>query len=63
MIDLSGDAPSTVGEPVEAVRDHMVGQRIIINAPAIGRPNKRRAGLVLSLDFELRNFGSREIDK
>jgi len=39
VIDLSGDGPNTMGEPVEAVRDHIVSQRIVINALAIDRPS------------------------
>lgn len=37
VIDLSGDGPNTMGEPVEEVRDLIVSQRIIINALAIDR--------------------------
>jgi len=39
VIDLSGDGPNTLGEPVEAVRDAIVAQRIVINALAIHRPS------------------------
>jgi hypothetical protein len=39
VIDLSGDGPNTMGEPVEEVRDLIVKQRIIINALAIDRPS------------------------
>lgn len=39
VIDLSGDGPNTMGEPVELVRDAIVKQRIIINALAIDRPS------------------------
>ena len=39
VIDLSGDGPNTMGEPVEDVRDLIVRQRIIINALAIDRPS------------------------
>jgi len=39
VIDLSGDGPNTMGEPVEEVRDAIVSQRIIINALAIDRPS------------------------
>jgi hypothetical protein len=39
VIDLSGDGPNTMGEPVEMVRDLIVKQRIIINALAIDRPS------------------------
>lgn len=39
VIDLSGDGPNTMGEPVEVVRDAIVRQRIIINALAIDRPS------------------------
>lgn len=39
VIDLSGDGPNTIGEPVEAIRDAVVKQRIVINALAIDRPS------------------------
>jgi hypothetical protein len=39
VIDLSGDGPNTMGEPVELVRDAIVRRRIIINALAIDRPS------------------------
>ena len=39
VIDLSGDGPNTMGEPVEEVRDLIVSQRMIINALAIDRPS------------------------
>jgi len=39
VIDLSGDGPNTMGEPVEEVRELIVKQRIIINALAIDRPS------------------------
>ena len=39
VIDLSGDGPNTIGEPVEDIRDAIVRQRIIINALAIDRPS------------------------
>lgn len=38
VIDISGDGPNTMGEPVEDIRDAIVRQRIIINALAIDRP-------------------------
>jgi hypothetical protein len=39
VIDLSGDGPNTIGEPVELVRDEIVRRRITINALAIDRPS------------------------
>ncbi|MBT5050285.1 MAG: DUF1194 domain-containing protein [Rhodospirillaceae bacterium] len=39
VIDLSGDGPNTMGEPVEDIRDAIVRNRIIINALAIDRPS------------------------
>jgi len=39
VIDLSGDGPNTMGEPVEDIRNAIVQQRIIINALAIDRPS------------------------
>lgn len=38
VIDISGDGPNTMGEPVVDVRDAIVARRIIINALAIDRP-------------------------
>ena len=37
VIDISGDGPNTMGEPVQLVRDAIVKKRIIINALAIRR--------------------------
>ncbi len=37
VIDISGDGPNTMGEPVTLVRDAIVKKRIIINALAIRR--------------------------
>jgi hypothetical protein len=39
VIDVSGDGPNTLGEPIELVRDIVVRDRIIINALAINRPS------------------------
>ncbi len=39
VIDVSGDGPNTIGEPVEQVRDELVKNRIVINALAIDRPS------------------------
>jgi len=39
VIDLSGDGPNTIGEPVGMVRDEIVRRRITINALAIDRPS------------------------
>lgn len=38
VIDISGDGPNTMGEPVNVVRDAIVKKRIVINALAIDRP-------------------------
>jgi len=37
VIDISGDGPNTMGEPVDLVRDAIVKRRIVINALAIKR--------------------------
>jgi hypothetical protein len=37
VIDISGDGPNTMGEPVDMVRDAIVRRRIVINALAIKR--------------------------
>jgi len=39
VIDVSGDGPNTLGEPIELVRDAVVKQGITINALAIHRPS------------------------
>lgn len=39
VIDVSGDGPNTLGEPIEGVRDAVVRQGIVINALAINRPS------------------------
>jgi len=39
VIDVSGDGPNTLGEPIEVVRDTVVRDRIVINALAIHRPS------------------------
>ena len=39
VIDVSGDGPNTLGEPIELVRDAVVRQGIVINVLAIHRPS------------------------
>ncbi len=39
VIDVSGDGPNTLGEPIELVRDIVVRDRITINVLAIDRPS------------------------